>query len=342
MAIRKISEFVAGVPTSEDKILFEHNKSGKSATISDVRSAMGLSTVATSGSYTDLSNKPTIPTKTSQLTNDSGFITSLVASNSPIWVQGGSVAGGNVNRLTTSGGMPADMQYNSGIRGTKIFSNGICFCDSYNGGANSDGAWIRHIEETVNAGYLEIAVGDDGDEPIFVRQYNTSNNVLRQANLLDGNGNTYFPGTLTASKVKNAVLNDLADAIPVGEGDVLEAGYCYGFDGEHYTKTSEYMQKSYIGIHSDTYGFLMGHEEDKEKLNAAVAGFVLAYVDKEYEVGTPLTCTSDGHLTEIELEDKIKYPERVVATYWKNEPNEEWGPEGDKIKVNGRRWVKIK
>jgi hypothetical protein len=30
--------------------------------------------VATSGSYNDLSNKPSIPTKTSDLTNDSGFI----------------------------------------------------------------------------------------------------------------------------------------------------------------------------------------------------------------------------------------------------------------------------
>ena len=38
-----------------------------------------LAAVATSGSYSDLSNKPTIPsavTKTSQLTNDSGFLTS--------------------------------------------------------------------------------------------------------------------------------------------------------------------------------------------------------------------------------------------------------------------------
>ena len=35
-----------------------------------------LATVATSGSYNDLSNKPNIPTKTSDLTNDSGFVTS--------------------------------------------------------------------------------------------------------------------------------------------------------------------------------------------------------------------------------------------------------------------------
>jgi hypothetical protein len=35
----------------------------------------GLATVATSGKYSDLTGQPTIPTKTSQLTNDSGFKT---------------------------------------------------------------------------------------------------------------------------------------------------------------------------------------------------------------------------------------------------------------------------
>ena len=40
-----------------------------------------LSTVATTGSYSDLSNKPVIPVKTSDLTNDSGFLTQADASN---------------------------------------------------------------------------------------------------------------------------------------------------------------------------------------------------------------------------------------------------------------------
>ena len=341
MAIKKISEFVSATPTSEDKILFEHKGAGKSATNSNVGRAIGLSTVATSGSYTDLNNKPTIPTRTSQLTNDSGFITSLVASNSPIWVQGGTASGQNVNRMGLINGNPTGLGSGPNERGVKIFSNAVAICDPYSSDTN-DAGWFRFQETTSNDGHLEIATGDDGSEPIVVRQYDTFSNIVRQANLLDGSGNTSFPGTLTASAVHGAVFNDLADAIPVGEGDVLEAGYCYGFDGEHYIKTSEYMQKSYIGIHSDTFGFLMGQEEGKEKLNVAVSGFVLAYVDREYGVGTPLTCTEDGYLTEIELEDKIKYPERVVATYWKSEPNEEWGPEGDKIKVNGRKWVKVK
>ena len=49
---------------------------GGSVNWSDILNKPTFATVATSGSYNDLSDKPTIPTTTSQLTNDSGFITS--------------------------------------------------------------------------------------------------------------------------------------------------------------------------------------------------------------------------------------------------------------------------
>ena len=48
---------------------------GNGDVLSQKADRSALSVVATSGSYNDLSNKPTIPTKTSDLTNDSGFIT---------------------------------------------------------------------------------------------------------------------------------------------------------------------------------------------------------------------------------------------------------------------------
>ena len=43
---------------------------------SDLSGTPNLAAVATSGSYTDLTNKPSIPTKTSDLTNDSNFVAS--------------------------------------------------------------------------------------------------------------------------------------------------------------------------------------------------------------------------------------------------------------------------
>ena len=49
-----------------------------SHTVSDVTDFPSLATVATTGDYDDLSDKPTIPTKVSDLNNDSGFISSEI------------------------------------------------------------------------------------------------------------------------------------------------------------------------------------------------------------------------------------------------------------------------
>jgi hypothetical protein len=59
-----------------------------------------------------------------------------------------------------------------------------------------------------NAGYVEIATADDGTEPIYVRQYTgVFTSLARTATLLDGSGNTSFPGTVTASGQLSATGN---------------------------------------------------------------------------------------------------------------------------------------
>lgn len=185
------------------------------------------------------------------------------------------------------------------------------------------------------SGYIELKNENKGSESILW-QIDAFNNQLRFVR----NGAT-VPGFIDDKGIHGAVWNDLADSIPVDEDCVLEAGYCYCFNNEHYTKSSRYLDDGIIGIHSDTYGFQMGNEADKKKMDVAVAGFALAYVDKDYKPGTPLTCTENGYLTEIKREDKIEYPERIVATYWKSEPADEWGSNSRKVKVNGRKWVKV-
>jgi len=78
---------------------------------------------------------------------------------------------------------------------TKIWKDSISFR-----GAGDDGGWIRILEPTQNDGCLEIATGDDGTEPIYIRQY-AYGNINKEITLLDGNGNTYFPGTVNATTV---------------------------------------------------------------------------------------------------------------------------------------------
>ena len=154
--------------------------------------------------------------------------------------------------------------------------------------------------------------------------------------------------SLVADEVYNAVWNDLVDCIEVPDSTELEFGYCYCFDGETYHKSREYMEDGIVGIHSDTAGFFIGAKKKGVKvLNTAAAGFALAYVDKEYAPGTPLTCCEDGWLTEISLEDLRTNPHKLVGTFWKKEIAPIWGFDNPHtwnllVVTNGRMWVKVR
>ena len=65
------AEYITESELNAKGFLTEHQDISGKADKSD------LASVATSGSYNDLTNKPDIPSKTSDLTNDSGFITSI-------------------------------------------------------------------------------------------------------------------------------------------------------------------------------------------------------------------------------------------------------------------------
>ena len=74
--------------------------------------------------------------------------------------------------------------------------------------ASTDAFRVR-VGGAPNAGWVELATGDDGTKPIHVRQYscNAGGNgtdtffrtLIRTATLLDEVGNTNFPGTVTAN-----------------------------------------------------------------------------------------------------------------------------------------------
>lgn len=186
-----------------------------------------------------------------------------------------------------------------------------------------------------------------GDYPVLRRcTINTSNgDVLAVGTGTDIMFNTDSTGTpdieIKAYKVWNSVWNDIADFQEIAYQEELIYGKCYYDTLEGAKICNEFCQKSVIGIASDTFGFGVG-SNNKNNVPIAISGWVLAYVDKEYEPGTPLTNNENGDLVEMTREYVREYPERIVAIYKKPEPNELWGPEGKEIKVRGRHWVKVK
>ena len=79
--------------------------------------------------------------------------------------------------------------------------SGTNFADLLNAQmADNDFFRIRVGGTGSNAGYVEIATADDGTEPIYVRQYTgVFGSITRTATLLDGSGNTIFPGSVRAT-----------------------------------------------------------------------------------------------------------------------------------------------
>lgn len=100
--------------------------------------------------------------------------------------------------------------------------------------AANDGFRIR-VGGTNNSGYAEIATKDDGSEPIYVRQYTGDfATITRTATILDGSGNTSFPGRVTANggcslggslNLANKTLNLAGDDCYFGDQDIA-GGFC--------------------------------------------------------------------------------------------------------------------
>jgi hypothetical protein len=148
----------------------------------------GITSVAMPGS--------TSGTLTIQPTAITGTVTITFPANT-----GTVITTGNLSSITSTGTL-TDLTVSNAINGTLTKTvTGTNTADLiYGNMADNDFFRIRIGGTATNAGYVEIATADDGTEPIYVRQYTgIFSSLTRTATLLDGSGNTSFPGTVTAS-----------------------------------------------------------------------------------------------------------------------------------------------
>jgi hypothetical protein len=151
-----------------------------------------------------------------------------------------------------------------------------------------------------------------------------------------------YNGYFYATRVYNASLNDFADYQDLHPLEPEIPGICYQRTSRGKLKVvDKSCQKGIVGICTDTYGQAVGKKKDTRQVPIAVAGFCLAYVDDVYDPGTPLTNREDGHLTKMFWWQKLLHQERMVAVYQFPEPALWWGPLSNRVRVDGRHWVKV-
>ena len=167
---------------------------------------------------------------------------------------------------------------------------------------------------------------------------NLTGNVTGAASAVSFNNGLTTTSDVQFGTVTGAVWNDIADFLEIEQGVEIEFGKAYVYANGKHRISENYCECGVLGIASDTFGFGVGKKADRvNQLPLAIAGVVLAYVDKEYESGTPLTCTSEGRLTKMGFWSRVFYPERMVATFYKSELKGTWNG----IVTKGRDWVKI-
>lgn len=122
-----------------------------------------------------------------------------------------------VGSITASGDIVLSQSSSTGVRQIRM----VCGDNDY--GRIAAGATGS------NAGWMEIASADDGNEPIYVRQYTgVYSTVKRTLTLLDGSGNTTIPGNLVASGgitcyASDKRAKDIVDEILLSLKDIADS-----------------------------------------------------------------------------------------------------------------------
>ena len=143
-------------------------------------------------------------------------------------------------------------------------------------------------------------------------------------------------------KIYGAVWNDYAEYRITKE--VVEPGRCVIETGDDDLELSVERMQPGAEIVSDTFGFAIG-QTDEAKTPIASNGRVLAYPFESIEefrknIGHPVCSGPNGTVSIMTDEEYQKYGYCAIGTISAIPSYEEWGE--DKVKVNGRVWIRIK
>lgn len=118
----------------------------------------------------------------------------------------------NTKLPLTGGTLTGSLNVSDTITVTNVGEQVGAFKKLIQGHTTTDGGYIAVGNNAADKGYVEIGTIDDADAEIYASQRTSANAVIRIAKLLDGAGNTSFPGTVTAPTFNGALNGNAATA----------------------------------------------------------------------------------------------------------------------------------
>lgn len=116
-------------------------------------------------------------------------------------------------KLPLSGGtITGSLNVSDTITVTNVGDHAGAFKKLIQADTTTDGGYLAVGNNAADRGYVEIGTIDDADAEIYASQRTRANAVTRRAKLLDGAGNTSFPGTVTAPTFSGALSGNATTA----------------------------------------------------------------------------------------------------------------------------------
>ena len=144
-------------------------------------------------------------------------------------------------------------------------------------------------------------------------------NIAYHADAVDPTGTDRLNAEcyLFATRVYNAVYNDLAEFFDTKDPKAYEAGQVMVMTEYGVAASTRRGQKAVVGVYSDTYGYSLGSENQEEKIPVGLSGRVNVFITEPCEIGDFLISDKNGFAT-VASRDESYEPGIVLGKVLKN------------------------
>ncbi len=192
------------------------------------------------------------------------------------------------------------------MTGTISFSNDIG--TALQGTVGTNDFWrIYGSSTSSNAGYLEISTSDDGTEPIYFRQYTgVFTTLVRTATILDGSGNTSFPGSVTGNSFVKS--GGSSSQFLMADGSVsTNPGWLTAHPAVSAASSSDNSGRTYIqDILLDSFGHITGITTATETVVNTDTNYYVTSASFNTSNGIITLTRNDGGTVTVDIDGRYK------------------------------------